>query len=90
MKMEDKHLIRIKDIVLLIIAISSFVSMGFGFFRKPFELEQKLEQLKKETNGRAEKYVPIVERHIEQIAVIMTQYQAIIARLDKIDRKMER
>ena len=86
----DPVYMRIKDIVLIMLALSSL----YGMFVKPALFSADYEQHKLMQIRMENKYIPVLERHDIEIAVIRTQLQAnyaeIMRELKSINVKLNR
>ena len=84
--MNDKLLMRMKDLILLSISIFSILGIFFSVLDKPRKLEEKMVSVEKILEIRA----PVIEANTTKIKVLETQYDIILTRLDRIERKLDR
>lgn len=88
-RLKDSTLIKLKDLVLLLLALGSFFSIIVKVYSKPEQLEGRLTNLEMQVEERAKKYLPMVDSHTVQIAIINTQYENILRELGDIKRRMK-
>ena len=87
MKLDDKLLMRLKDTILVLGATWGLIFSAIKFYQKPAILEQRLIVIEQTI---AEKTLPQIERHERQLTEIPVKLNDIIARLDRMERRLYR
>ena len=89
-KIKDSNLIKMKDIVLLLLAMGSLFSVVVRVYSKPEQLENRIHILEQRTEERALKYIPKIEGLEIGQAVITEQYKSIMSELKDIKGRLRR